>query len=117
MPPRRPAPLGSTEGWPAFIPVPDVRFADYCSAYKNQDGLTREGLRAYCVRVRYTDAYVWAPERRVTPQDPNMWLAYSGERCPHGDAMARDERARPLFCNRVRNGAGNIAYMYQLRPY
>ncbi|WHU45959.1 excalibur calcium-binding domain-containing protein [Gordonia sp. L191] len=112
QPAPRTSPFASVDWWPPFIPVPDVRFGDYCSSFKWQEGHTITNKRAFCVQVRGTGTYVWAPERRVTPQNPNVVLAASGQSCVNTDAMARDSRARTLFCNAARGGS-----RYSLQPY
>ncbi|MBF6262438.1 hypothetical protein IU443_12815 [Nocardia farcinica] len=95
---------------------PVVRIGDYCGGTQAPTatiGRTADGMTAYCVRVRYTDAYVWSLTPDLVPVDPNVPIGPGDPCLDEGQHwVAYDGRA--IVCERTKNGrmAGNLVWMY-----
>ncbi|MGW4371773.1 hypothetical protein ACWEKT_39770 [Nocardia takedensis] len=96
--------------------APVVEIGDYCGgtyAPTVTTGRTAEGLTAYCVGVRYTDAYVWSLTPDMVPVDPNVQIR-PGDSCLDEGLYWTAHDGRAIVCERTRNGrmAGNLVWMY-----
>ena len=96
--------------------APPAVIGDYCTP-AGAIGISSDGSTAYCVRVQYTDAYVWSLTDALVPKDPNAAPAPSpGDDCFNPNAVTADTEGRTIYCNPTVNGrnAGNL--VWQLQP-
>ncbi len=81
------------------------------------DGPARfdNGAVAYCVRVKYTDAYVWSSSPDELATDPHFPPS-PGSSCLNAVDTTVGTEERVLYCNPTVNGrnAGNL--VWQLQP-
>ncbi|MFE7422459.1 hypothetical protein [Rhodococcus sp. NPDC057529] len=91
-----------------------IKVGDYCSP-KGAIGALDDGTTAYCVRVQFTDAYVWSTTQGLVATDPHFPVD-PGDSCVDANAVTADSQGRELYCNPPQNGrnAGNL--VWQLQP-
>jgi hypothetical protein len=80
-------------------------------------GTTNDDYTAYCVRVQYTDAYVWSLTNALVPRDPSAAPAPGpGDGCLTPNAVTAYTEGRTIYCNPPVNerNAGNL--VWQLQP-
>lgn len=91
-----------------------VDLGDYCSS-KGATGVLADGTTVHCVRVQFTDAYVWSTTDGLVATDPHFPVDPGGN-CLDANAVTANSQGRALYCNPTQNGrnAGNL--VWQLQP-
>ncbi|WAM19834.1 MULTISPECIES: hypothetical protein [Rhodococcus] len=101
--------LAATESAAAVINV-----GDYCSS-KGATGILDDGTTVHCVRVQFTDAYVWSSTEGLVATDPHFPVD-PGDNCLDANAETADSQGRTLYCNPAQNGRNAGSLVWQLRP-
>lgn len=93
---------------------PAVQLGAYCQ-FGDGPARSDDGAVAYCVRVKYTDAYVWSFSPNELATDPHTPVS-PGDPCLNADDTTVGTEGRTLYCNPTVNGrnAGNL--VWQLLP-
>lgn len=91
-----------------------VILGDYCEAF-SEPAVTSEGRAAYCVRVQFTDAYVWSGTPDLLATDPHFPVS-PGNACLDPNAVTVGTEQRTLYCNPTQNGRNRGNLVWQLQP-
>lgn len=105
---------GSTAPQPAPPARPVVTLGDYCESF-SEPAVTADGRTAYCVRVQFTDAYVWSETPDLLATDPHFPVS-PGQSCLDPDAVTVGTERRTLYCNPTQNGRNRGNLVWQLQP-
>ncbi|MEU3014962.1 hypothetical protein [Nocardia asteroides] len=107
-----PRPGGGAE--PAPVSQGEVRLGAYCESGEGP-ARSADGGVAYCVQVKYTDAFVWSSTPEKVATDPHFPPS-PGDSCLDADDVTVGSEGRTLYCNPTVNGrhAGNL--VWQLLP-
>ncbi|MDV7088615.1 hypothetical protein [Rhodococcus opacus] len=114
------APTSTPQSSPAPAPTADesdstmVDLGDYCSS-KGATGILADGTTVHCVRVQFTDAYVWSTTEGLVATDPHFPVD-PGDNCLDANAETADSQGRRLYCNPTQNGRNAGSLVWQLRP-
>jgi len=117
-----PAPTSTPQSSPAPAPAPTadeshsttVDLGDYCSS-KGATGVLADGTTVHCVRVQFTDAYVWSTTEGLVATDRHFPVD-PGDSCLDANAATADSQGRMLYCNPAQNGRNAGSLVWQLQP-
>ncbi|TWH41271.1 hypothetical protein L612_005200000050 [Rhodococcus rhodochrous J38] len=105
---------GSAALFPPAYTGPIVVLGDYCQAH-SEPARTADGRTAYCVRVQFTDAYVWSDRNELQATDPHFPVS-PGDVCLDANAVTIGTGQRTMYCNPTQNGRNRGNLVWQLQP-
>lgn len=105
---------GSAVLFPPAYSGPIVNLGDYCRA-QSEPARTADGRTAFCVRVQFTDAYVWSDRNELLATDPHFPVN-PGNPCLDPNAVTIGTGQRTMYCNPTQNGRNRGNLVWQLQP-